>query len=103
MKLQYEVPDYKKIRVIVDTDAACEADDPFAIAHALLCKKFEMKAIFAVQFGAPETTKASFEEINTIIKAMNVHVPVFMGEEGKLSDVVGKDISPAAKFLIEEH
>lgn len=102
MKLQYEVPDYKKIRVIVDTDAACEADDPFAIAHALLCKKFEMKAIFAEQFGAPETTKASFEEINTIIKAMNVHVPVFMGEEGKLSDVVGKDISPAAKFLIEE-
>lgn len=102
MKLQYEVPDYKKIRVIVDTDAACEADDPFAIAHALLCKKFEMKAIFAVQFDAPETTKASFEEINTIIKAMNVHVPVFMGKEGKLSDVVGKDISPAAKFLIEE-
>lgn len=102
MKLQYEVPDYKKIRVIVDTDAACEADDLFAIAHALLCKKFEMKAIFAEQFGAPETTKASFEEINTIIKAMNVHVPVFMGEEGKLSDVVGKDISPAAKFLIEE-
>ena len=23
MRLQYEVPDYKKIRVIVDTDAAC--------------------------------------------------------------------------------
>ena len=63
MSLQYEVPDYKKIRVIVDTDAACEADDPFAIAHALLCKKFEVKAIFAEQFGTPETTAQSFREI----------------------------------------
>ena len=35
---KFEVRDEKKIRVIVDTDAACEADDPFAIAHALLCQ-----------------------------------------------------------------
>ena len=26
-----KIPDEKKIRVIIDTDAACEADDPFAI------------------------------------------------------------------------
>ena len=32
--LKYIVPEYKRLRVIVDTDAACEADDPFAIAHA---------------------------------------------------------------------
>ena len=86
MRLQYEVPDYKKIRVIVDTDAACEADDPFAIAHALLCKKFEMKAIFAEQFGAPETTRMSYKEITTVLEAMGLDVPVFMGEEGKLAD-----------------
>lgn len=102
MGLQYEVPDYKKIRVIVDTDAACEADDPFAIAHALLCKKFEVKAILAEQFGAPETTRLSYNEITTVLEAMELDVPVFMGEEGKLSDVEGKDISPAAEFLIEE-
>ena len=35
MALKFDVRDEKKIRVIVDTDAACEADDPFAIAHAL--------------------------------------------------------------------
>lgn len=40
MGLQYKVPEYKRIRVIIDTDAACEADDPFAIAHALLCEKY---------------------------------------------------------------
>lgn len=102
MSLLYEVPDYKKIRVIVDTDAACEADDPFAIAHALMCKKLEIKAIFAEQFGSPDTTKRSYDEIVTILEAMEMDVPVFMGEEGKLSDVKDKEISPASKFLISE-
>ena len=102
MGLQYEVPDYKKLRVIVDTDAACEADDPFAIAHALLCKKFEEKAIFAEQFGFPESTALSYKEIVTILEAMDMDIPVFMGEEGNLSQVAGKEISPAAQFLIEE-
>ena len=32
----FDVPQEKKLRVIIDTDAACEADDPFAIVQALL-------------------------------------------------------------------
>jgi len=100
--LLYEVPEYKKLRVIIDTDAACEADDPFAIAHGLMSKKLDVKAIFAEQFGRTETTKQSYDEILTVLKAMELEVPVFMGEEGKLSEVEGKEISPAAKFLIEE-
>ena len=39
--------DDKQIRVIIDTDADCEADDPFAIAQALLTPKFMVKAICA--------------------------------------------------------
>lgn len=102
MSLIYDVPDYKKLRVIIDTDAACEADDPFAIAHALMSKKLDVKAIFAEQFGAPETTQYSYNEIVTVLDAMDLDVPVFMGEKGKLADVKGNEISPAAKFLIEE-
>lgn len=102
MGLQYEVPNYKKLRVIVDTDAACEADDPFAVAHALLSKKLDVKAIFAEQFGAPDTTAKSYNEIMTVLDAMNIDVPVFMGEEGSLAETAGKELSPAAKFLIEE-
>ena len=30
----FDVPQEKKLRVIIDTDAACEADDPFAIVQA---------------------------------------------------------------------
>ena len=47
MSLQYEVSDEKRIRVILDTDAACEADDPFAIAHALMSPKRIVEGGFA--------------------------------------------------------
>lgn len=102
MALLFDVPDYKKIRVIIDTDAACEADDPFAIAQALMTPKFIVKGICAAQFGTPDTTKKSYDEILTVLDAMDMDVPVFMGEEGTLADVKGKELSPAAKFLIEE-
>lgn len=102
MPIGYEVPEYKRLRVIIDTDAACEADDPFAIAHALMCKRFDVKAIFAEQFGYPESTKKSYDEIITILEAMDISVPVFMGEEGSLRDVKGKPASEAADFLIQE-
>lgn len=102
MPLNYTVPDYKKLRVIIDTDAACEADDLYAIAHALMSPKFEVKALFAEQFGLPTTTQQSYDEIMTILDAMCLTVPVYMGEEGSLSDVAGNEISPASHFLIEE-
>lgn len=51
MPFQYKVSEDKKVRVIIDTDAACEADDPFAIAHALMCQKFDVRAIFAEQYN----------------------------------------------------
>ena len=102
MALNYEVPEYKKIRVIIDTDAACEADDPFAIAHALMSRKLVVKGILAEQFGSPETTAQSYQEILNVLEAMELSVPVFMGEEGSLAQVEGRGLSPAARFLIEE-
>ena len=35
-----QIPDEKKIRVIIDTDAACEADDPYAIVQDLIITPF---------------------------------------------------------------
>ena len=46
---KFEVRDEKKIRVIVDTDAACEADDPFAIAH--VCSWFDFAKIICELSG----------------------------------------------------
>ena len=50
--LHYHVQEYRKRRVIIDTDAACEADDPFAIAQALMSKMLEVKGICAEHFVA---------------------------------------------------
>ena len=40
-----KIPEEKKIRVIIDTDAACEADDPYAIVQSLLSPKLIVKGI----------------------------------------------------------
>lgn len=103
MPFQYKVSEDKKVRIIIDTDAACEADDPFAIAHALMCQKFDVRAIFAEQFNREGSTRQSYEEILTVLRAMKKEVPVFMGEETKISEKKqGEKVSPAADFLIEE-
>ena len=100
--LMYDVPENKKIRVIVDTDAACEADDPFAIAHALMSKKFDVRAIFATHFGSKGTVQRSMREIEILLSCMEMDVPHFMGEDGPLHLVKDSPLSPACEFLIRE-
>lgn len=75
MPFQYKVLEDKKVRIIIDTDAACEADDPFAIAHALMCQKFDVRAIFAEQFNREGSTRQSYEEILTVLRAMKKKFP----------------------------
>ena len=104
MSLLFDVPDYKKIRVIIDTDAACEADDPFAIAHALMSPKLIVKGILAEHFNVEGSVKESYEEIKTILELMKIDVPYYMGEEGPMSNMNKSDwkISDAASFIINE-
>lgn len=40
----------REIRVIDDTDCACEGDDAFAVAHLLLTSKFDVRGIAATGF-----------------------------------------------------
>ena len=105
-KLLFDVPQYKKLRVIIDTDAACEADDPFAIAQALMSPKLMVKGILAEHFAAEGSVQKSYDEVCTILEAMDMkEVPVFMGETGaKAAESAGGagDVSPAADFLISE-
>jgi len=58
-----KIPEEKKIRVIIDTDAACEADDPFAIAQALMSPKLIVKGILAEHFREPDSTQRSYDEV----------------------------------------
>ena len=95
-----KIPDYKKIRVIIDTDAACEADDPFAIAQALMSPKLIVRGILAEHFREPDSTQRSYNEVKTVLDAMDLDVPVFMGQKGPLE--TDAEISPAAQFIIDE-
>ena len=97
------IPDAKKIRVIIDTDAACEADDPFAIVQALLSPKLIVKGILAEHFNEPGSVQKSYDEILTILDAMDLKVPVLMGEESPV-DVEGwpDPVSEAVDFIITE-
>jgi len=102
MPIMFDVPDYKKIRVIVDTDAACEADDPFAIVHALLSPKLIVKGITAEHFKTEGSVEKSYEEIRTILNAMHLDTPFFMGEKTALSYAGQKGSSEAVDFIISE-
>lgn len=109
-----KIPDYKKIKVIIDTDAACEADDPFAIVQALLSPKLIVKGIVAEHFNEEGSVQKSYKEIETILRAMGMSVPVLMGEERALSEnsteagTEGKELAEQTKvsegvdFIIKE-
>ena len=96
----YRIPDEKKIRVIIDTDAACEADDPFAIVHGLLSPKLIVKGITAEHFAEENSVEKSLREIETILQAMGMEIPAYMGQKGPVCG--NAEISPAVDFIIEE-
>ncbi len=98
--LGFDIPDSKKIRVIVDTDAACEADDPFAIVHALLSPKLIVKGVVAEHFNVPHSMEDSYDEIITIRQAMGIDLPAFRGQVGPLSEDI--QVSEGVDLIIRE-
>jgi inosine-uridine nucleoside N-ribohydrolase len=105
MNFLYTVPEYKKIRVIIDTDAACEADDPFAIVQGLLSPKLIVKGIVAEHFVEEGSMERSLAEIHTILDAMDMKVPALAGNKGPLVENADKDtveVSEGSQFIIDE-
>lgn len=51
----FDIPSSKKIRLIINTDAKNEADDQYAIVHALLTPRFQVRGIIGAQFGEPKS------------------------------------------------
>lgn len=49
-----DIPKNRKVRVIVCSDAKNEADDQYAIVHALLTRSFDIKGLVAVHFREEE-------------------------------------------------
>lgn len=103
---KFKVQESKRIRVILDTDAACEADDQFAIVHALLTPRFSVKGIIAEQFnseGGKDSVEKSYDEIQKILKLMQISdVPVYRGAYQTLKGEGDAPASEGADFIIKE-
>ena len=111
MKYLFDVPDKKKVRMIVHTDCANEADDQFALAHHLMTPKFLVQGVIGAHFhaaaqfrGLEDTVGASVAEIHRILQLMELEeqYPVFAGAELPLEDEHTPRPSAGAEFLIRE-
>ncbi|MGH2368107.1 MAG: hypothetical protein ACRDI2_07905, partial [Chloroflexota bacterium] len=63
----------QRIRVVIDTDAANEVDDQYAIALALRSpERIDLRGLIAAHFGdrgGPSGIEHSFEEIQRVLDA----------------------------------
>lgn len=106
-KYPFEVPSNKILRVIIDADAACEGDDQYAIVHALLTPKFDVKGLVAEHFCpllGDNSMEKSYNEIVKLLKLMQLEdkYPVFRGVVDGLKDMKTPENSDAAKFIVKE-
>ena len=81
----------KKVRVILNTDAKNEADDQYAIVHAILTPLFDLHGIIPAHFGdrrGPGSLRASHNEVLKLLDLMELkgRIPVHAGAEKWLSD-----------------
>lgn len=110
-KYKFQVPENKKVRVIVHTDCKNEADDQYALAHHLMTDRFDVRGIIAGHFdknyqeyGPNQTEQASYDEILKVMELMDLsgQYPVFHGAAHGLADVDTPIESEGARFIIEE-
>ena len=100
----YPVAEEKILRTIISADTANEADDPFAIAHAILTPILDIKAISATHYGIdrhPDSMERSYEKTSELLAAM--HYPgnlLLHGEEAPLKEK--QPLSEGAERIIKE-
>jgi hypothetical protein len=83
------MPTPTRRRVIVDSDAKNEADDQFAIVHALLSPSLDLRGLVAAHFGTHRTTRSMEEsraEIDRLLRLCPSDVPVANGAPRPLPD-----------------
>jgi inosine-uridine nucleoside N-ribohydrolase len=93
-------------RVIIDTDAKNEADDQFAIVHALLSPSLEVRGLIAAHFGTSRSDRSmeeSREEIDLLLDLMGLQqVTVANGAPTGIADEQTPLDSGGAQLIIAE-
>jgi inosine-uridine nucleoside N-ribohydrolase len=100
-------PPEARQRVIVNTDAKNEADDQFAIVHAVLTPSFELLGIIPAHFGTRKSATSmqdSHDETMLLLRLMGLEgdVRVADGATHALPDESTPVDSPGARLIIEE-
>ncbi|OZB92380.1 nucleoside hydrolase [Paenibacillus sp. XY044] len=105
--MEIRIPNEKKTRVIINTDAKNEADDQFAIVHAVLTPSFELHGIIPAHFGdrkSKTSLKESHDETMLLLKLMGLEEK-FRVEDGAEYAMPNEQTpvdSQGARLIIEE-
>lgn len=94
-------------RVIIDTDAKNEADDQYAVVHALLSPTLDVRGLIPAHFGTERSQQSMAEsraEIDLLLDLMGLTgtVPVADGAAAAIPDPVTPAPSPGAELIIAE-
>jgi len=105
--VKFNIPDEKKVRVILDTDVKNEVDDQFAIVHAVLSESFDLRGIIPAHFGnekSSQSQKDSYDEAVLILNKMDRADSVRLedGAEGALENEETPIDCPGVRLIIEE-
>lgn len=108
----FQVPEEKKIRVIVHSDCKNEADDQFAVVHWLMTPMAIVKGFIGGHFDITgnqnfpnhQTASASADELWKILTLAGVkeEYPVFLGAPTPMRDENDIIASEGAKFIVDE-
>lgn len=107
-RLGFTVPSENKIRMIVDTDAANEADDQFAIMHHLLTPTFDIRGIIAAHFEqkisyAGGSMEQSYAEIKKVLQLAGIDdIAAYRGCEAPLASLQDAPGNEGVDMIIEE-
>ena len=96
-----------KTRVIINTDAKNEADDQYAIVHAILTPSFALHGLISAHFGTAKSATSqndSHEEILWLLDLMSLKgkVPVCSGASRALPDAETPVPSEGSQLIISE-
>ena len=99
--------DRRTRRVIINSDVKNEADDQFALVHALLSPTLDIRGIIPAHFGTHRTTESlaqSREELDLVLRllALGREVPTADGARHALPDEQTPVDSPGARLIIDE-
>ena len=97
----------RRRRVIIDTDAKNEADDQYAIVHALLSPTLDVRGIVPAHFGVERSTASMAEsrtEVDLLLQLLGLggQITVADGAAAAIPDPATPAPSPGADLIVAE-